>query len=39
MEGRMNKWDIIIPLAALAIGVAVTTLVMRRRRAAAEPPA
>jgi hypothetical protein len=39
MEGRMNKWDIIIPLLALAIGIAVTTVVMRRRRADGEPPA
>lgn len=35
----MSTWDIVIPLVALAIGVAVTTVVMRRRRAVAEPPA
>jgi hypothetical protein len=35
----MSTWDVLIPLLALGIGVAVTTVVMRRRRATAEPPA
>jgi hypothetical protein len=39
MEGRMNKWDVIIPVVALLLGAGLTTLVMRRRRANAEPPA
>jgi hypothetical protein len=39
MEVRMNQWDVLIPLLALAIGAGVTVLVMRRRRAASEPPA
>ena len=33
----MNRWDIIVPLLALALGAAVTAIVMRRRRTAAEP--
>jgi hypothetical protein len=39
MAGQMSKWDVIIPLVALAFGVGVTVLVMRRRRGDAEPPA
>ena len=35
----MNTWDVVIPLIALAIGVAVTAAIMRRRRTEAEPPA
>jgi hypothetical protein len=39
MEGGMNQWDVLIPLLALVLGAGVTVLVMRRRRAASEPPA
>lgn len=39
MAGAVSVWDVVIPLCALAIGAAVTMLVMRRRRADAEPPA
>jgi hypothetical protein len=39
METAMSTWDIVIPLVALAIGAAVTAVVMQRRRADAEPPA
>jgi hypothetical protein len=35
----MSTWDVLIPLLALAIGVAVTAVVMHRRRGDAEPPA
>ena len=35
----MSKWDVLIPLLALVSGVAVTALVMRRRRRDGEPPA
>jgi hypothetical protein len=35
----MNQWDVLIPLLALVLGAGVTVLVMRRRRAASEPPA
>lgn len=34
----MSLWDVVIPLTALALGAAVTALVLRRRRRAAEPP-
>ena len=33
----MSRWDVIVPLLALALGAAVTAIVMRRRRQAAEP--
>ena len=33
----MSRWDLIVPLLALALGAAVTAIVMRRRRKAAEP--
>jgi hypothetical protein len=39
MEVAMSAWDVLIPLAALVAGVGLTTLVMRRRRGDAEPPA
>jgi hypothetical protein len=39
MEIAMSTWDVLIPLLALVVGVAVTAIVMHRRRAAAEPPA
>jgi hypothetical protein len=35
----MSTWDVLIPLLALAVGVAASLLVMRRRHAEAEPPA
>ena len=35
----MSAQDVVIPLLALVVGIAVTLLVMRRRRANAEPPA
>lgn len=35
----MSVWDVVVPLVALVAGAAVTTLVLRRRRHAAEPPA
>jgi hypothetical protein len=35
----MSRWDVLIPLLALAAGVGVTVLAMRRRRTVAEPPA
>ncbi|MEZ0294283.1 MAG: hypothetical protein ACAH82_17230, partial [Solirubrobacteraceae bacterium] len=34
----MSLDDILIPLAALLVGIAVTAVVMHRRRNAAEPP-
>jgi hypothetical protein len=34
----MSPGDILIPLAALLLGIAVTVVVMRRRRAAEPPP-
>ncbi len=33
----MNAWDVLLPLIALAAGIAVTTITMRRRRSQAEP--
>jgi hypothetical protein len=39
MEIRMSLRDVLIPLLALVLGVGVTTIVMRRRRTDAEPPA
>jgi hypothetical protein len=39
VEAEVSTWDVVIPLLALAVGVAVTTVVMRRRRADGEPPA
>ena len=35
----MSLDDVLIPLAALLVGIAVTAVVMHRRRNAAEPPA
>ena len=35
----MSKWDVLIPLLALVVGIAVTAFVMRRRRSDGEPPA
>jgi hypothetical protein len=35
----VSVWDVVLPLLALAGGIAATALVMRRRRAEAEPPA
>ena len=34
----MSAWDVLIPLLALAAGMGVTAIAMRRRRANAEPP-
>ena len=35
----MSTWDVLVPLLALAAGVAATTIVMRRQRTQSEPPA
>ena len=37
VAGTVSEWDLIVPLLALGLGVAVTAAVMRWRRAAAEP--
>lgn len=34
----MSAWDVLIPVMALAVGIAATTVAMRRRRVAHEPP-
>jgi hypothetical protein len=39
VEIAVSPWDVVIPLLALVVGVGVTAIVTRRRRADAEPPA